>query len=156
MSLKQWIAPVLVVTGAVVAASGQPAAPNKAAALEPVSPAEVIRQPEGQRVTVEFRVATATLGRFTDRKPKEPRTICLSPGILLPNGGRFEAILMGNVVTCVDKLGLLEGDRPDKFFYDKVVRVSGELYSLGPKQAPLYRIQVDDMDAFEVVRLRLD
>ena len=156
MSLKQWIAPILVVIGAVVAANGQPAPPDKAAPVEPLSPEDVIRQPEGRRVTVEFRVRTATLGRFTDRKPKEPRTICLGPGILLPNGGRFEAILMGNVVTAVDKLGLLDGDRPDKFFSDKVVRVTGKLYSLGPKQAPLYRVQVDELDAFEVVRMHLD
>jgi len=156
MNLRRWIAPALVMAVAAVAASGQPSPTDKAASLQPVSPVEVIRQPEGRRVTVEFRVVTATPGRNTDGKAKEPRLICLSPGILLPNGGRFEAILMGKVVTCVDKLGLLDGDRPDKFFYDKVVRVTGELYSLGPKQAPLYRVQVDDPDGFEVVRLRLD
>lgn len=154
MRLTRWIAPVVVVAGAVMSAGGQPAPPDEATPRKVLSQAEAIRQPLGRQVTVEFRVGTTTMGRHIEHKAEEPRLIFLSPEDALPGGARFEAILSGKAVTHLDNLGLLGEDRPDKFFDGKRVRVTGMLHALGPEVARTYRVTVADLDRFEVVRLR--
>jgi hypothetical protein len=155
MRFKRWIAAVAIVAAAVVPAGSQPPSAEKFTAVEAVSPAEAIRQPLGQRVTVEFRVGTATMGRYTEYRVKEPRLLSLAPDTALGGGAQFETILVGKAVTHLDHLGLIEEDRPDKYFAGKVVRVTGRLEALGPDVARTYRVMVNSLDDFEVVRLRL-
>jgi hypothetical protein len=154
MRLKRWIALVVIVAGIVASAGGQPAPPDEPAAREAVSPAEAIRQPLGRRVTVEFRVGTATMARYTDHPVKEPRLLFLQPDAVLAGGAEFEAILSGKAVTHLDNLDLLDGDRPDKFFGGKSVRITGTLQAHGPGVVRTYWVTVADLDDFEVVRLR--
>ena len=154
MRLKQWIA-LVVVAAAALSAGGQPGPADKAAPREALSQGEAIRQPLGRPVTVEFRVGTATMARYTADKAAEARFVFLSPFDALPGGARFEAVLGGKAVTHLDNLGLLGEDRPDRFFDGKLVRVTGVLEALGPDVARTYRVSVADLDGFEVVRLRL-
>lgn len=155
MCLKRWIAPLAVAAGVVTLAGGQPAPPEKAAPPEAVSPAQAIRQPLGRRVTVEFRVGTTILARRTDNQAKEPRLVFLQPDTSLDGGAVFEAILSGTAVTHLDHLDLLAGDRRDSYFDGKLVRITGPLSALGPDVARTYRVTINDLDNFEVVRLRL-
>jgi hypothetical protein len=154
MRLKRGIVPVVVVAVIVASAGGQRATRDKPDAREAVSPAKAIRQPLGRRATVEFSVGAATMTRYTDHNGKVARLVFLQPNAALPGGAVFEAVLSGKVVTHLDNLDLLAGDRPDKYFGGKRVRITGTLQALGPDVARTYRVTATDLDDFEVLRIR--
>lgn len=149
--MKLWLLP-LILAGGIVHTGSQPTRADQDVLPESLSPAQAIRQPPGQRVTVEFRVGTATMAWSTDQGDEKTRFVFLRPDASLNGGETFEVILAGEAVTHLDNLGLLVGDRPDQFFDGKLIRVTGELQGLGPEGLRTFRVTVTDLDNLEVVR----
>lgn len=131
---------------------GSQSSTSKAPVEEDVlTPALAVKQPLGRKITVEFQVRFSTTGEDTANDMKQ-QLILLGPGILLPNQTQFEALLMGRTCRQLQQRGLIVRGEYVDHFRGAVVRVSGTLYSLGPDQAPVFRIQVEDAEDFRVIR----
>jgi hypothetical protein len=140
MSFARSTLALVAAAGAVAAAAAQPLPPPDR--RTPVIPAEATKVPPGGVVTVQFRVATATGGRFTGEKADT--LVALSPPESLPDGARFEVLLTGKAAV-LPRPGPGEGPKQvDQVYENRVVRVTGRMEALGPDGLRTYRLVACD------------
>jgi hypothetical protein len=107
-----------------------------------LTPEQAIKQEPKDKVTVEFKVKTATM---------QPNPAFVPQGeevdyIELKYSDKFYVHLYGKPVTTLKRLGI----DPGVFFRDKVIRVTGEV-ALG-RDPDFYGMMIESLDQLEVVK----
>ena len=138
----------LVSAGVVAAVAGLPAA--GAADEKPLTPAAIAEKKFEGKATVEFPVGEVGLmltSRATTTEESEP--LLITPKADGKKTGPVYLLVSWEAATRLKRLGI---ENPAEHFRGKVVRVSGTVERLTGRTGPEYRIQVTNLNQFEVIR----
>jgi hypothetical protein len=131
----------------VAAVAGLPAA---GAEEKPLTPATIVEKKFEGQATVEFLVGEVGLmltSRATSTEESEP--LLITPKAEGKKTGQVYLLVSWETATRLKQLGI---ENPAEHFRGKVVRVSGTVERLTGSTGPEYRIQVTNLNQFEVIR----